>query len=256
MIYHYNEVPIFYEQTGTGPAIVLLHGFLESSTMWEEIVSALSGKYTFIYIDLPGHGKSGVIDEVHTMELMANVVYQLLNHLNLKNASFVGHSMGGYIALALAEKHTTLINHLVLLNSTTFADSADRKKQRDRALRFIEADKDTIVSMAISNLFYPEVRNTYASEIKKLKEEALQFPTEGIMAAIRGMKDRKDRTDVFKNFPGEKTIVCGSKDPVVPLSVSKEMAKATGVTLKILDGSHMSWIENRSEIVKIVHFIE
>ncbi len=256
MIYHYHEVPIFYEVIGTGPVMVLLHGFLESSSMWKEIAPILSENHTIIYIDLPGHGKSEVIDTVHSMELMADVVYELLKHEKIEKAKLVGHSMGGYVALALLEKHSDIIEHLVLLNSTTYMDSDHRKQQRERALRFIEKEKDIVISMAISNLFSPEARITYTSEIEKLKEEALIFPIEGITAAIRGMKDRKDRTKLMRVFNKKKTLICGDKDPIVPLEISKAISKETHADLKILDGSHMSWIENKEEIVKILHLIE
>ena len=105
MIYHFNEVPIFYEVTGEGPHMLLLHGFLESSTIWSTIVPELSGDNTMVTLDLPGHGKSGCIAETHSIELMAEVVYSLLKYLKIKSVSFVGHSMGGYVALAFAEKY-------------------------------------------------------------------------------------------------------------------------------------------------------
>ncbi|GAB5398617.1 MAG: alpha/beta hydrolase [Aureisphaera sp.] len=256
MIYHYNEVPIFYEVQGDGPIMVLLHGFLESSTMWESIVPELINTNTIIYMDLPGHGKSGVLNEVHTMEMMAAVVYSLLKSLGVHEATFVGHSMGGYVCLALVEKYPEMIEHLVLLNSTTYADSQERKIQRERALQFMGKEKDTIISLAITNLFSTEARSKYSKEIEGMKKEALQFPTQGITAAIRGMKDRKDRTQVLKSFSNNKTIVCGSTDPIVPLSISEKMARETGADFKILEGSHMSWLENRAEIVKMLHFIE
>ncbi len=256
MIYHYHDTPIFYEVQGTGPTLVLLHGFLESISMWSVIGKSLSEKYTVVTIDLPGHGKSGVITETHSMELMADVTYQILQHLGIKEMTLVGHSMGGYVALALAEANPETITHLILLNSTSQNDSPDRKKQRERALKFIEREKDMIVSMAINNLFSPEVREKYVLEIEQLKQEALTFPTEGIMAAIRGMKERKDRTYILKEFPKRKTLICGRKDPIIPFSASKTVSKMTQTALKILDGSHMSWIENRDEIVKILHFID
>ena len=89
MIYHYHHTPIFYSIYGQGPVLVLLHGFLESSVMWDHFVPKLSEKHTVVCIDLPGHGKSGVIDTIHGMELMAEVVYDVLRENQFDTASFI-----------------------------------------------------------------------------------------------------------------------------------------------------------------------
>lgn len=255
MIYHFNEVAIFYKVTGKGPAVVLLHGFLESSTIWTSFVTELSKSKTIVTMDLPGHGKSGCVAETHSMELMAEVLHSFLKYLKIKSASIVGHSMGGYVALAFAEKYEQKTERLVLLNSTTAEDSAERKRNRQRALKVISENKKTFINMAINNLFVEGSREHYTSEIAYLKKEAFTFPTEGITAAIRGMKDRKDRTWVLENFRREKYIICGVEDPIVPVSASEEIALTTSSKLIILQGGHMSWLESRNEIAKILHFI-
>ena len=103
MTFHYKNIPIHYKTFGNGPGIVLLHGFLESATMWKSLIPQLSKNKFVITIDFPGHGKSGVISEIHTMELMAEVVNELLLHLQISSATFIGHSMGGYVSLAFTE---------------------------------------------------------------------------------------------------------------------------------------------------------
>jgi pimeloyl-ACP methyl ester carboxylesterase len=256
MIYHFHQTPIFYEITGSGSAMVLLHGFLESSTMWKDIAPELSEKKQIITIDLPGHGKSGCIDDIHTMELMGSVVSSLLKSIGCEEYDLIGHSMGGYVALAMAEADPKSIKSLTLLNSTSRRDSNDRKANRDRALRFMNEEKNTIISMAIANLFTAENRIRFASEIEQLKKEALLFPSAGITAAIKGMRDRTDRTHVLKNLTNAKLLIAGNSDPIVPVDISEEIATITNTRLTILEGGHMSWIENRAEIVKIVHFIE
>jgi len=256
MIYYFNEVPIFYEVTGEGPHMLLLHGFLESSTIWSSIVTQLTRDYTLVTLDLPGHGKSGCIAKTHSMELMAEVLHSLLKFLKIKSVSFVGHSMGGYVALAFAEKYEQNIGRLVLLNSTTTEDSPERKQNRERALNVISVSKRGFINMAISHLFAESSRDRYVSEIADLTKEAFTFPTEGITAAIHGMKERKDRTGILENFRREKYVICGEEDPVVPISVSKEIASITQSKLIILQGGHMSWLENEDETVKVLHFIE
>ncbi len=256
MNYYFNNTPIFYKSTGSGPALVLLHGFLESSTIWKELIPDLKEKYTIICMDLPGHGKSGNLSEIHSMELMAEVLYELLTHLNIATCKLVGHSMGGYVALAFAESYPHAVDTLVLLNSTPLSDSIERKENRDRALRLIQSEKKLFIGMAIANLFSEETRLLFPSAIEALKKEAYSFSTEGIMANIRGMRDRVDRTALLKNFGGKKWVVAGTKDPIVPFSQCKLLALETESHFKTVEGSHMSWLENQDEIVKFLLFID
>jgi len=256
MIAHYNNSNIFYEVYGKGKPIVLLHGFLESSSMWDTLLPLLTQKNKVVCIDLPGHGKSDAIAEVHTMELMAEVVYSILDSLEVKQARFIGHSMGGYVSLAFSELYPGIITSLVLLNSTTESDSEERKKNRDRAIRLIKKDANLFITLAIHNLFNENTKHLYAHEIKELKEEAYLFPVDGIIATIRGMRDRKDRTNVLQNFNGLKYFVYGNEDNMIPEKVSIQVAKNTNSELHSINSGHMSVYENREEMIKLLHFIE
>ena len=153
MIFLYKNIPIYYKTFGKGPVIVLLHGFLESSTMWKKLIPEFSKNNFLVTIDFPGHGKSGVISETHSMELMAEVVHELLKELNIASATFIGHSMGGYVALAYAELYEKEAEKLILLNSTPQADSEERKENRDRSIEIVGKVPEAYISMAIGNLF-------------------------------------------------------------------------------------------------------
>ena len=255
MTFHYKNVPIHYETFGQGSAIVLLHGFLESSTMWNPLIPHVSKNRTVITIDLPGHGKSDVISEIHSMELMAEVVDEILKHLKITSATFLGHSMGGYVALAFAEMFPEKVEKLILLNSTPEADSEERKNNRNRALNVIDQNLRAYVSMAIGNLIAETSKAKFAAEIENLKTEAYSFPAEGIKAAIKGMRDRKDRTAVLRNFNGEKYMVLSKEDPILPISEAKIVAQNCNCSLKIIDGGHLSLIENRESVIEYVLFI-
>ena len=256
MNFRFNNKNVYYHVQGEGKPIVLLHGFLESSTMWEGIVESLVQKFKVLIIDMPGHGKSEVQDETHSMELMAEIVHALMMHLKFEQALFLGHSMGGYVALAYAERFSSMMDGLLLLNSTAQNDSPERKENRNRALKLLEQERIGFISSAIPQLFSENSRAEYAKEIKELINQARSFPKLGIMANIRGMRDRKDRSEVLKDFNKPKMLISGINDPIIPIEHSKKLAITTNTPIEILPGSHMSWIENPSEIVKIVHFIE
>ena len=109
--------------------------------------------------------------------------------------------------------------------------------------------------MAIGNLFAESSREKFTSEIEALKAEAYSFPVEGIKAAIKGMRDRKDRIGILKNFSKEKHMILAKEDPIMPLSEGKKIAGQCGCTVKIIGGGHMSLIENREFVCDYLHFI-
>lgn len=255
MIFHYHNAPLYYHQTGKGPAMVFLHGFLESSNLWQTIVPHFESTHTVITLDFPGHGKSACIAKIHSMDLLADVLFKLLEHLSIKEAIFVGHSMGGYVLMALADMAPSKITSLILLNSTPAIDSPERLANRERALELVPKAKDTFISMAITNLFKESERIRYASEIEQLKNEAMAFPLAGILAAIEGMKDRHDTTHVLTNFTGEKHMIAAKEDPIVPFTVCKDIAIRTHTELHPIAGGHVSPIENSVKIVKILRLI-
>ena len=251
MVLNYKGAEIFYSVTGEGEATVLLHGFLESSKIWEEFLPEFSRYGKIITIDLPGHGSSGCFDEVHSMEQMADAVWKVLKTTGVKKANFIGHSMGGYVCLALLEKHPEMIKDLMLLNSTPQADNEEKKEIRDRSIKLVKRNKGAYVSMAINNLLSPNNTDKFSEEIEELKKTAKSFPTKGITAALKGMKIRTDKTDVLKSFNGNKIIVAGKEDPLVNIHELKQLAKSCGCRFVSFSGGHLSYIENKAQFVKL-----
>ena len=250
MILHYKNTSIHYETFGKGPAIVLLHGFLESSTMWKPLFPELSKNHFVITLDFPGHGKSDVISEIHSMELMAEVVNELLKLLQIPSATFVGHSMGGYVTIAYAELFPEKIDKLILLNSTPEADSEERKENRNRALKVIGQNPSSFISMAITNLFAETSRQKFSAEIETLKKEANAFPLEGIKAAIKGMRDRKDRTEVLKNLNKKKYSILSENDPLLLIEETKKLAESCNAKIITIGGGHHSTYENLEGVLE------
>jgi len=246
---NYKGTQISYTDHGKGTAIVLLHGFLENSTMWDAIQPHLLKRNRVITIDLLGHGKTGCLGYVHTMDLMAEAVEAVLNHLKVRKIVVVGHSMGGYVALALAERFPDAIKGLVLLNSTTRADSEERKLLRSRAINAVHHNYTNLVRMSISNLFRPKNRVAFATEIKRVKKEALKTPLQGYIAAQEGMKLRDD-LEVLLNFsPYPKLMFIAKKDPILNFEDALSQVEGTEVETIILPDGHMSHIENQQEVI-------
>ena len=248
----YKNTKISYSDSGKGNTIVLLHGFLENQTMWQDLVSELSKKYRVITIDLLGHGETQCLGYVHTMEDNADVVQAVLSKLCIRKAIFVGHSMGGYVALAFAELYPEKILGLVLMNSTSKADSEERKANRSRAIKAVKKDYTSFVRLSITNLFSEENREKMKDEIKKVKIEALKTPLQGIVASLEGMKIRKDQETLLRSATYPILLIWGEKDPVLHYKDSLEQIENTKVKLVTLPDGHMSHIENREELAIVL----
>ena len=256
-ITNYKNRKVHYTSSGSGPTVVLLHGFLEDLTMWDELEGEFSKKNRVVRIDLVGHGLTENQGEVHSMEDQAEMVKKVLDELKIDQYAVIGHSMGGYIALALAELYPEDLTGLVLMNSTSLPDSEDKKRNRDRAVEAVKNNHKSFVRIAIPGLFAPENRDRLAERIKEVTEVALLIPKEGIVAALKGMKIRKNRSAVFKNGKYPRLMIVGKQDPALDLKTLIPQTKFPGVETVTFEDGHMSHIENRYELEQnLLKFLE
>ena len=246
----YKNTNVNFTSKGKGSAVVLIHGFLENSSMWKEVSQELSKKNRVICIDLLGHGKTGNLGYIHSMEDQAQMVKAVLNHLKLRKYVIVGHSMGGYTALAFAKLFPSAIKGLCLMNSTALPDSEERKLNRDRAIKAVKQNPKTLIRLAIPLLFYKKNREVYFKEIEQITQEALQLSPQGIIAALEGMKIRKNQTSIYKtaNFPIQ--MVIGKQDPALDYESLISQTKNTNVKVIEFPDGHMSHIENKNELIE------
>jgi len=241
----FKNSKISFSDTGKGSAVVLLHGFLENNSMWKDILPELSKNRRVIAIELLGHGNSKSIGYVHSMALMAEAVAGVLKSLRIRRVTMIGHSMGGYVALAFAEKHSEKVKGLCLMNSTSLADDDDRKALRARANTMVQNNFNNMVRMSFTNLFSEESRTTFKSELEIALAEALQTPVQGYIACQEGMRIRPNRMTVLQKNDFKKLIVIGKKDPVLDYHTSLEEAKKTNAETVVFNEGHMSHIENK-----------
>ena len=253
----HKNTTIFYTHHGKGDAVVLLHGFLENSNIWEPFVAELSKNNRIICIDLLGHGKTGCLGKIHTMELMAECVHIVLKQLKIYKAIFIGHSMGAYVGLAFAEIKPECVTRLCLVNSTAEADSIEKQKNRERAIEAVKHYPETFIRMGISNLFQSKNRVVFSNDIKRITNEALQMSSQAIIASLEGMKIRKDRTHILKNSRFKQMMIIGKKDPVLNYDRLIQQTNNTAVKIIEFPDGHMSYIENKPIFLHtLVHFIE
>lgn len=250
--FNYKNTAINYSDSGKGNTILLIHGFLEDATMWKDLTLHLDKRYRVIAVDLLGHGKSDCYGYVHTMEDQADMLFALISELRLRKVSLIGHSMGGYIALAFAELYPDNVRSLILLNSSAQPDSEERKINRDRAIDVVKKNSHVFIRMATQNLFDGEAQNLFADKIEAFTQQALKTPLQGIIAALEGMKIRIDREALLHFSPYPKLIIASEKDTIIPLNDIKSQVAGADVTFEIIPGGHVSTIEQAPKIASII----
>ena len=249
----FKNTKISYTDSGKGAVVVLLHGFLENKHMWKEIIPVISRNKRVLAIDLLGHGHTECLGYIHPMELMADAVAAVLKTLRIRKITLIGHSMGGYVSLALAEKNRKMIRGLCLLNATAASDDTSRKKLRERANKMAQINLPNIVRMSFINLFSEKSKEKFNPEMQLALSEALQTSLQGYSACQEGMRIRPNRLSVLKNNHFKKLFILGKKDPVLPVEKGIKEAEETQSETVILSGGHMSHIENSDKLIKVLN---
>jgi len=239
-------------------AVVLLHGYLESLEVWENFAKLLGKKFYTITLDLPGHGFSGSHPEINSMEFMANVVQNLCSQLSVNKVVVVGHSMGGYVALALAKKYPDLVQGLCLLHSTPNPDSEEKKQMRDREIALIREDKkELLAAQSIPMMFAADNVAKFYETIAHLEANAEIAEDEGIIACLRGMKEREDMNEFLKSFAKPLLFVFGKKDRHISFEVATALMERfqQAQTLVLENSGHAGFIEEENLVLeKLVEF--
>lgn len=160
-----------YTSEGQGRAIVFLHGFCEQKTIWSDFVKGLSKEYRTLCLDLPGFGESELTEDIKNLSGYADKVYETLQALDIGKCLLVGHSMGGYVALAYAKKYASSLSGISLFHSTALADNADKKDNRDKTIEFVESNgAEVYIKHSFANLFASCNKKRMASTIQEVIE--------------------------------------------------------------------------------------
>ncbi len=245
----YKKSPVTFSDTGKGRVVVLLHGFLGSHKIWEKTSLDLSKSYRVIAIDLPGHGATPCYGYAHSMDLMAKCVKAVMDHLRLKKFVLVGHSMGGYAALAFADLFPDYLNGLCLYHSSALPDTAEKKKERLRAIAAVKANRGVYTKSAIKNLFATKNLKYLIEEILFANTIAKGTTKQGIIAALHGMKDRPNREIILSLVKYPIMMVVGELDNILPyeqLLAQAEKIKRKTVLFLEHDG-HFGFLESPRE---------
>jgi pimeloyl-ACP methyl ester carboxylesterase len=263
----FQNKKIFYRVEGAGKPVMLLHGFAEDGNIWNHQIKALSENYCVIIPDLPGSGQSEMLEGSCTIEDYAEVikviadaaVFQDKNE-HYKQFCLVGHSMGGYITLAFAEKYPALLNSFGLFHSSAFADDEIKKTTRRKGIQFIEKNgSEAFLKAAVPNLFSEQTNEERPELINQLLKIGNKISPGALVQYYEAMILRPDRASVLETFLKPIIFIIGKYDNAVPLNISLQQCHLPAIsTVHILQNSgHIGmWEEEKLSSKYLKDFFE
>ena len=247
---------VAYQKFGSlKPAVVLLHGFPEDGTVFHYQFEFLQKNYTIIVPDLPGSGKSAYNPKLQSIEDFAEIVELILQKENIEQCFLMGHSMGGYIALAFAEKYPKRLSGLALIHSTAYHDNEEKKENRRHAIEIMEQyGSFNFLKTAVGGLFSDEFKKHHPEVIDILIERAKTFETKALQQYYTIMMNRKDSTDILKKLEVPVLFIIGEKDKSVPLQdiLQQTLLVNNAFVTRLPNAAHMSFLEEPDKINKAI----
>lgn len=214
----YEGKKLFYRTIGDGNPVILIHGFGEDGTVWNNPVEYLQDKFNLIIPDLPGSGKSAMIDDM-SMEGMAEVIHAIIHEENIEACPVIGHSMGGYITLALVEKYRNHVSAFGLFHSTAYADTDEKKATRRKGIEFVQQHGAfEFLKASIPNLFSPQSKNEIPESIGQFIQQQHNFSAPAIVSYYEAMMRRPDRTELLRKTTVPVLFIMGKYDNAVPVA--------------------------------------
>ena len=243
---------IAYTDTGSGPVVLFVHGFPLDSTMWAEQVDRLDGRRA-LCVDLRGFGRSSpATTDRLTMDRHADDLAGVIDHVGADRVDLVGLSMGGYVALAFAERHRERLRSLALIDTKATADTDEGRAGRDQAVvRLLERGRQAFAADMAPTLLAPLAGPWLVARVRQMIESTRY---ETIVAALAGLRDRPDRSSVLAASSVPIAVVVGEHDAITPPAAAEAMASLDeGITLDVIPGAgHMSPVEAPDEVAAVL----
>jgi pimeloyl-ACP methyl ester carboxylesterase len=255
----YQNKKIFYRITGSGNPVVLIHGFGEDGAIWKNQIEFLKNKFQLIIPDLPGSGQSEMIDDM-SIEGMAEVIHSIIHEQNIEACPVIGHSMGGYITLALVKKYWNHISAFGLFHSTAYADSEEKKAIRRKGIEFInQHGAFEFLKIATPNLFSPnsilrQAQNQIPNSIEEIIKLGHNFSTAALVSYYEAMMKRPDRTEMLHKATVPVLFIMGKYDNAIPLEDGLQQCHLPEKSyIYILRNSgHMGMLEEKDKCNEIL----
>lgn len=242
---------LFFQESGSGQPVILLHGFPFHHGIWGKFAQRLSASCHVYTVDLPGFGKSPILKTPFTLDQIGESIVTWVFGMNLQKPVLIGHSLGGYVALAAIKKDPGLFSSLGLFHSTAYADTEEKKQSRNKVIEFIEKNG---VEAFTSNFIDPLFVDPNHPAISKVKSVAMSATEEAVKNYTIAMRDRTERTEVLRSYPAPVLFLAGEKDPGISVeSIKKQAALRVRPAVRIVPNiAHMGMFENETECLNVI----
>lgn len=250
-----KDLSLYYRIAGQGKPVILLHGFGEDSTIWDGMIGELSKDYKLIVPDLTGSGRSSGKMEELSMSSMGEQINLILEKENIDSCFMIGHSMGGYITLAFAEKYPQKLIGFGLFHSTAFSDNDEKKSIRNKNIEFIKKyGSAKFLGQAIPNLFSEYSQTNHPELIDDLLERYKNFSPTSLVAYTEAMRDRPDRSEVLRKFNKPVLLIIGEFDTAIPIEQSMKLCEIVDFAYIYIGArsGHMGMLEEPEFCLKAV----
>jgi len=244
-----------FREMGSGPTLILIHGFPLNQQIWKDFADKLSESLHVVTVDLPGFGKSPLPPDGFTIDDVAATLLRWIRARKYEKPVVAGHSLGGYIALAMAAQEPESMAGMCLFHSTALADSDEKKASRDKVLEFISKQGVRAFTSNFVSQLYADPRH---HSITRVKNVAVQASAEAVTGYTLAMRERPDRTGVLQQFPGSILFLAGEKDQGIPTDSILEQARLSPRAEAVIlpDAAHMGMFESEGSCLKkLVHFV-
>lgn len=250
-----NIPEISYSSVGTGPVIVLIHGFPDSGAIWETISDDLCKAFTLIIPDLPGTGATPMQGEV-TIDDMARGIDLILEKEGVNKVVLAGHSMGGYVALAFARLFPERVAGLSLVHSTAAADDEEKKQARLKVIEIIrKGGRETFIRQMTQNLFSDSYRNLHVADVVAKVEAGLKVDENSLIAFYKAMIGRDDNVDMISKVAFPVQWIAGIDDNIINYKKTLRDCHQSNINFVTLYSNcgHISMIENPVKLAADLH---
>lgn len=247
---------LHYRKLGSGTPVFLIHGFGEDSTVWDALIPFLPDGFLFVMPDVPGSGASDAIDyDIKNLDALAEVMQAFALNLKMEQGVWIGHSMGGYICLALADRNPALLSAIGLFHSTALADNEPKKENRRKAIEFIrEHGSEAFLKTSTPGLF--SNKEMHQQAIEDLIRKGRNFRPETLVQYYEMMIGRPDRTRALRTWEKPLLMICGQEDQAVPYAQGLQQSYLADQSyfFTLRQTAHMGMLEETTRSAAILRF--